>query len=120
MLKNLYPLKLFLTRRPVIVATGLSILINMGAWLWLYLGTTARGEDAVLHYSILFQVDKIGNFSALYQVPSIGLFILFFNLVVAWFIYNYKAFLAQILLVATVFLELGVLAAVKVLVFLNG
>lgn len=120
MMKNLYPLKLFITRKPVIVATGLSILINIGAWLWLYLGTTARGEDAVLHYSILFQVDKIGKFSTLYHVPIIGLLILAFNLIVAWIIYNYNAFLAQILLAITVFLELGILAAVRVLVFLNG
>ena len=120
MITNLYPLKLFFTRRPVAIAGSLSLLINLVAWLWLYFGATPRGEDAVLHYSILFQVNKIGAFSDLYFVPGVGLCILILNTLIAWTYYNYNAFLAQTIMVATVFLELGILAAVRVLVFLNG
>ena len=120
MLKNPYPLKLYLTRKPVVITLAISLLLNMIGWLWLYFGTTPRGEDAALHYSILFQVDQIGNFSALYQVPLVGLGLLIVNAVVAWLLYKQNAFWAQLLLAATIILQLGILAAVRVLVFLNG
>lgn len=120
MLKTLYPLKLFVTRKPIAISSGIAALINLGAWLWIYLGATPRGEEAILHYNILFQVDKLGEFSNLYHVPQIGLLILVLNLVLAWLIYSYDAFLSELLVVVTAILELGVLAAVGVLVFLNG
>ncbi len=120
MVKTLYPFKLFVTSKPIFIGFLLSLAINLGAWFWLYFGAVPRGEDAVLHYSILFQVDRLGAFGNLYHVPAIGLGFLLLNTIIAWLIYNEDSFLAELIVVVTTILELGVLAAASVLVFLNG
>lgn len=115
-----YPLKLFVTKRPVYVAIGLAILINLIAWLWLYLGTTDRGQEVVLHYTTLFGVDQIGQFNQLYYIPLLGSGLILFNTLIAWILYPNNQFLGQLLLVATVWLQLGIVAAARILAFLNG
>lgn len=120
MLKNLYPIKLFLTKKPIIISVGLAGLLNLAAWLWIYFGATQRENDAILHYNILFQVDQLGKFSALYEVPALGLGMMIFNTLIAWLLYNRDVFLSELLVAVTGILELGILAATGVLVFLNG
>ncbi len=117
---SIYPLKLFSKKKTVLITFFLSLALNGFVWAWLALGTTQRGEAAVLHYSILFQIDRLGTFSALYLVPGIGLAIILFNFIVAWLLYGYDLVLAKIITVGTVVLQVLLLAAVSVLVFLNS
>ena len=120
MFQSIYPLKLFIRKKPIIIALAVGLLLNTAGWIWMLFGVTKRSEDAILHYTVLFQVDKLGSFSALYYVPGIGLGIILLNFLFAWFLYNYDVFLAELLIGAGALLQLGILAAVGILVFLNA
>ncbi len=117
---SIYPLKLFLKKKTVIITLFLTLAINGFIWSWLALGTTQRGEEAVLHYTILFQIDRLGSFGALYLVPGIGLAIIIFNFIVAWLLYGYDTVIAKLIIVSTVVLQILLITAVSTLVFLNS
>lgn len=117
---SLYPLKLFIRKKTIITTLLLALALNGFVWGWLALGTTQRGEAAVLHYTILFQIDRLGSFSALYMVPGIGLAIIVINFVGAWLLYGYDKTLAKLVAVSTVVLQVLMLTAASVLVFLNS
>lgn len=117
---SIYPLKLFSKKKTVLTTFFLALSLNGFVWAWLALGTTQRGEAAVLHYTILFQIDRLGSFGALYIIPGIGLAIIVVNFVAAWLLYGYDTILAKLITVSTVVLQVLLLTAVSVLVFLNS
>lgn len=117
---SIYPFKLFVQKKVILTTFLLSLGLNGLAWLWLVLGTTQRGEAAVLHYTILFQIDRLGTFGALYLPPSLALIILFINFMSAWFLYGYDTVLAKLVAASTVILQILLLVAISVLVFLNA
>lgn len=117
---SIYPLKLFIKKKTVLSTLFLALALNGFVLAWLALGTTQRGEEAVLHYNILFQIDRLGSFGALYLVPGIGLAIIVFNFVAAWLLYGYDTVLAKLITVSTVILQILLLTATSVLVFLNS
>ena len=120
MLKSVFPLKLFFKKKPIAISLVAGILVNAVGWIWMFLGVTKRSEQAVLHYTTLFQVDQLGSFPQLYLVPAIGLIILLLNFLLAWFLYNYDVFISELILFVGAWLQLGILAAVRILVFLNA
>ncbi len=117
---SLYPFKLFIKKKTILISLLLALALNAFAWLWMALGTTPRGEAAVLHYTILFQIDRLGTFGALYMVPGIGLALIVFNFMAAWFLYSYDTVLGKLVVVSTVILQILLLTAVSILVFLNA
>lgn len=120
MFKTVFPLKLFFKKKPIAISFVAGILANAVGWIWTFLGVTKRSEQAVLHYTTLFQVDQLGTFSDLYLVPTTGLIILLLNFFLAWFLYNYDVFISELVLFVGAWLQLGILAAVRILVFLNA
>lgn len=117
---SLYPLKLFIKKKTIVMALLISLAINGFTWIWFVVGTTQRGEEAVLHYSILFQIDRLGSFSMLYLVPGIGLAIILCNFIAAWLLYSYDTVIAKLIAVSTVILQILLLTAASILVFLNS
>lgn len=120
MLQSVYPLKLFIKKPAIFLPLLVGLVLNGISWLWMWWGVTPRSEQAVLHYTVLFQVDQLGSFGALYQVPAIGLGILLINVCVSWALYNYDVFLAELTMFAGALLQIGIIAAVAILVFLNS
>lgn len=117
---SIYPAKLFFKKKTILVTLFLSLALNGFVWAWLALGTTQRGEAAVLHYTILFQIDRLGSFGYLYMVPGIGLIIILINFLAAWLLYGYDTVLAKLITISTIVLQILLLTAVSVLVFLNS
>lgn len=114
-----YPLKLLFRQRVVLISTGLSLVLNATAWGLLFWGIPHSETSVFLHYTVLFGVDSIGTRDQVYAAPLWGLVILFVNLLVAWLVSAREQFMAQILLVSTVFTQLATLLAAFLLVFLN-
>lgn len=117
---SIYPFKLFSKKKTVLTTFFLAIALNAFVWAWIAVGTTQRGEAAVLHYNILFQIDRLGSFGALYMIPGLGLAIIAINFLGAWLLYGYDTVLAKLISVSTVVLQVLLLTAVSVLVFLNA
>lgn len=117
---SLYPLKLFLKKKSVLIPLIAALALNLAAWLWIFFGAREIGEQAVLHYTILFGVNEIGSYSGLYAPPAIGLGMLAANLVVAWVTYAYDTFLAALIMAGSVALQLAVVGTAATLVFLNS
>lgn len=117
---SLYPLKLFIKKKITLGALLISLAINSFIWIWFAVGTTQRGEEAVLHYSILFQIDRLGSFAALYLIPGVGLAIIMFNFIGSWLLYGYDTVLAKLIAASTILLQILLLTAASILVFLNS
>lgn len=117
---SLYPLKLFVKKKLISIPIILGLLLNAAGWLSMFWGVTARSEQAVTHYTILFQVDQLGSFRSLYWVPATGTIVLLLNLILGWLLYSYDVFLAELLVYGGVILQGGILVAVSILTFLNA
>ncbi len=116
---RLYPLKLYFRKVPVLIMVGLTLALNLFAWLWLFLQIPTQSEQVFLHYNILFGVDKIGTYGEIYQVPGLGLLILVLNLVIGWVLYRRDWFFSYSLLFAGLICNVFVVIASVLLVFLN-
>jgi hypothetical protein len=119
-MSRIFPFRLFITKKPIFISLGAGILLNFAGWLWLFFGVSQRTEEAVLHYTSLYQIDQLGPFSYLYHVPLIGLSILVINFLIGWFLYSYDIFLAELIVVSGAWLQIGILSAVSILAFLNA
>lgn len=115
-----YPLKLFLKRKSILITLVIGGLLNLASWIWILFGARKVGEQAVLHYTVLFGVNQIGPFWSLYTAPMIGLWILLINLIVAWIIYSYDTFLSALIMTATVYIQAVIFGTAAILVLLNG
>ncbi len=76
-------------------------------------------EQYVLHYTILFGVDQVGNFFGFYILPAFGIGILTLNFLVSWALYAYDTFLSALIMVGTLFIQFAVFGFAAILVFLN-
>lgn len=119
MSQKLYPLKLYLKYKPVLITTSISLLLNLCAWFWLLLQIRPSDEQVFLHYNILFGVDLIGNWWKVYYVPIAGLLIILVNLVIGWLLFQKDKFVAQLLVFIALYCQIVVVTVSLLLVFLN-
>ncbi len=116
---DLYPLKLYFKRKPIIIAGTLGLILNLSAGLLLLFQVPHRQGDYFLHYTILFGVDRIGSYQEIFTVPLWGFTIFILNLVVGWVVYSYDAFMAEITQYVSVVVQALIFIAAILLVFLN-
>lgn len=115
-----YPIRLLFRQRLVKISLILSTLANLVAWLVLWLvPRPVDGGQVFLHYTVIFGIDKIGQYRELFAIPVWGTVILIANLLIAWFVFPRAAAMAEFLVLATVFVELGTVMA-AVLLYLSN
>ena len=115
-----YPIRLLFRQRVVRVSLALSAITNLAAWVVLWLvPRPAEGSQVFLHYTVIFGIDKIGKYSELFAAPLWGAVILLVNMIIAWLIFPKAAAMAEFLVLATVFVEVGTLLA-SVLLYLKN
>lgn len=115
-----YPIRLLFRQRIVKVSLAISALANAAAWITLWrVPTPVEGGQVFLHYTVIFGIDKLGNYDQLFAAPLWGAVILLINLIVAWLIFPRAAAMAEFLVLATVFVELGTLLAAVLLYLIN-
>lgn len=97
-----------------------SAIINALAWIVLWLvPRPVEGGQVFLHYTVVFGIDKIGAYEALFAAPIWGVAVLVLNIVVAWLVFPRAPAMAEFLVLATVFVELGTLLAAVLLYIAN-
>ena len=116
---GIYPLKLYAQRPLLSGLASSSLVLNVGIWVWILSEIPKTGDQIVLHYNIIFGVDRVGTFQELLLIPSLGLGILVVNYILGWLAFKYDSFMPVLLnfsaLLANVFLFINGL----LLVFLN-
>ncbi len=73
--------------KKVLALFGLSLVLNIFLWIYIFFSFIGSQGQTSLHYSILFGVDSIGWWHKLLQLPLAGLLILIINGVLAFYFY---------------------------------
>lgn len=115
-----YPIRLLFRQRLVRLSLLVSTVVNALAWVVLWLiPRPVEGGQVFLHYTVVFGIDKIGQYESLFAAPVWGAVILILNSIVAWLVFPRAAAMAEFLVLATVFVELGTLLAAVLLYITN-
>ena len=107
-------LKAYLSDFKIKIILTLSIVFNIGLFLFFYFFIKQSNVPIVLHYNIDRGVDYFGEVKDIFTLPIIGFLILFFNAVLAvrlWL--KSKAlsyFLTVVILISQIFLVLSGIA----------
>jgi hypothetical protein len=114
-----YPLKLYLKHRPIWIMVSVSLLANLGSWVWL--GWHIRPElgSVFLHYTVLFGVDLTGPWYRVFAAPIIGMSIIAFNHFLGWLFFHKDRFVSYVLGSVAVLCNVILLIVAALLVFLN-
>lgn len=116
---DIYPFKLY-AQRPLLlgfVLTGL--FLNLAAWVWILYEIPKSDDQLVLHYNIIFGVDRVGTFSELLATPTFGFGILIINYVLGWFAFKFDRFMSAFLIFSALLVNFFVFINGLLLVFLN-
>ena len=104
------------------VYTVVIFLLNLIIWLIARKMNNNVSQDLViLHYNIDFGVDLIGNVSKIFTIPFIGLLIIFINFILLFNLSKHKhfQFLAHLLLIGSLFVNLFLLFSISAIYFIN-
>ncbi len=96
-----------------------SLVINAATWIWLLWNIRPQEQLIFLHYNILFGVDFLGAWWQVLTIPLAGLFILLINAFLGWMLYTKDSFVALLLNVTAVLVQVLSFVAAALLVFLN-
>lgn len=116
---SLYPIKLYLKKRPNLIMLSLGLLLNIALWLWLRIHIGSDTQQVFLHYNILFGVDLIGPWFKIFYLPMTGLAIFLFNGILAWLLFPRDRFASYVLNVISVLCQILLFVAGWLLVYLN-
>ena len=83
--------------------------------LWAYVASRVRpsADPVVLHYTIYFSIDRVGEWYRLFSLPAVGLLLLVVNRSVGRLL-NWQGGLPSLLLIGTALVGQGILALAAV------
>ena len=107
-------------RRPLVWATlGVSIILNLIAWVVLLINISPNPDLIVLHYTLYFGVDKVGQWNEALLIPSLGLLFLIINTPFGLYFEKRSIILSRFFLILIPITQFFVLFAVLFLVIAN-
>ncbi|MBI2633757.1 MAG: hypothetical protein HYW80_00415 [Parcubacteria group bacterium] len=98
---------------------GASLTLNLASWLWMYLRIPQGSYPFILHYNIYFGQDLLGPRYLLFQIPFLGLTVLGVNLLLASSLFEKSRPYAWLVLGATLVIEMVILYASLIVVYVN-
>ncbi len=116
---KLYPIKLYIRNSYTKIAFVINITVNISIWVWLLIYIRPQEDPIFLHYNVLFGVDFIGAWWKMLFLPLSGIFIILTNLLLGWLLFSYDKFISHLLNTISVLLQLFILVASILLVFIN-
>ena len=117
--KDIYPLKLFIKRVPVMIMTGFAVALLIFDFFWIFAEIPASDNQIFLHYNILFGVDLIGKGWRLYSLPGLGFIIAIINFLIGWLAFSRDRFIAYLMQAASLVCALYITVSVALLILLN-
>lgn len=117
---DVYPIKLYFRKLPIGGFFGLGLILNIFAWVWVWMNAPHDVQDVFLHYNILFGVDLIGPVWRMYMVPLSGLIILLVNTIAGWLLFKKDQFIAMLLVFIAAFIHIFLIIHTFLLALLNA
>lgn len=114
-----YPLKLYASKKPVLILLISAAAVNLGIWLEIFLNIRPQEDPIFLHYNILFGVDLFGPWWRVLSLPAGGLIILALNTGIGWMLFHKDPFAGYLSQAVAVLCQIFLLVASFLLVFLN-
>ncbi len=114
-----FAIKLYLRDRWLLVTSLVSLLIQLFLWTYLLIFIPPNSESVFLHYTVSVGIDLIGPAWQVYALPAGGALMIVVNYVVGFFTFNQGRFVARLLGVATVILQILLVVAEVFIVSLN-
>lgn len=69
-------------QRPILISLIITLVANILTWIFAGSLNRILGDDlAILHYNVIFGIDKVGTASGLYLLPVTGLGLMLANLI---------------------------------------
>lgn len=111
----------FFFRKTSYIYLGIALLINGLTWLLVIITHRSLADSlAILHYNVIFGIDKIGEPISLYQLPAIGLILIIVNFFVSVLLVRKREQIpGQFLLLTAILGNLILLVAVYLLYIIN-
>jgi len=98
---------------------GFLFLLNVFIWLWMYFKVPSGTYPLIIYYNIYFGQDLLGSKPFLFQIPATGLIMLFANIAIAWSLFEKKRSVAWVVLGATLAMQLVILYASGIIIYVN-
>ena len=111
----------FFFRKTSYIYLGIALLINGLTWFLVIVTHRSLADSlAILHYNVIFGIDKIGEPTSLYQLPAIGLILIIVNFFVSVLLVRKREQIpGQFLLLTAILGNLILLVAVYLLYIIN-
>lgn len=111
----------FFFRKTSYIYLGIALLINGLTWFLVIVTHRSLADSlAILHYNVIFGIDKIGEPTSLYQLPTIGLILIIVNFFVSVLLVRKREQIpGQFLLLTAILTNLILLVAVYLLYIIN-
>lgn len=98
----------------------MSLVLNLTIWGVLAFFIRPVDFPIILHYNVFFGVDIIGSWWQVFFLPGMGLFILIFDTILAYMLFQKKERIAAYtFLLAAFFIQAGVAIAVASIILIN-
>jgi hypothetical protein len=113
--------KLHIPLRNRIIGIGLliSLFLNLGIWIVLYMYIKPSQDPIYLHYNIYFGINLIGEWYKIYIIPLSGLLIILVNYLAGVTMYTSNRILSYLVVIFTIPVNLFLALAAVLLVFIN-
>ncbi|QQS59970.1 hypothetical protein IPN41_02460 [Candidatus Falkowbacteria bacterium] len=111
----------FFFRKTSYIYLGIALLINGLCWSLAIISKRSLGDSlAILHYNVIFGIDKIGSSSELYQLPLIGLILIIGNFLISVLLVRKREQApGQLLLITAIIGNIILLIAMYLLYIIN-
>ena len=113
--------KLQIPLRNRIIGIGLliSLIINFGIWIILYIYIEPSQDPIYLHYNIYFGINLIGEWYKIFIIPLSGLLIILVNYLAGVTMYTSNRVLSYLVVLFTIPVNLFLILAAVLLTFIN-
>ena len=105
--------------RTIGIGLLVAMIINLGAWVVLYLYIKPSLDPIYLHYNIYFGIDLIGEWYKIYIIPLSGLLIILVNYLAGVILYPSNRVLSKLVVLFAVPVNIFLTLASVLLAFIN-
>ena len=110
----------FFRNKIVIWLCSMSLLVNIVEWVLLFVYIKPVDFPIIIHYNVYRGVDIMDDWRQVFMLPTIGIFLFIINFILALYFYRAKERIASdLLLVATLMLQLSFLVAAISVIIIN-
>jgi len=103
----------------ILILFTVGLFANLILYVIMCLGIKPTTEPVILHYSVYFGIDLIGQRYKVFLVPAVGSFIFLINFSLAVFFYKREKLISYLLSAITFFLMLLLVFAGVLLIWIN-